>query len=437
MKKLLLGLLVLGAGMAGLGYWFFSPHGAKIDKEIFTFTQAEKGPVVETVSASGMLQPKNIVVIGSDVPGRVVKILAKVNDVVHEGQPLILLDGRMAKLNLEKAHAGLKTAGAFVEQARASEKAAQISLTYQDDLQNKVGLRSELEKARAELVAAKAGVQVAKAKYQEAQTAVKQADLGFEFTRINVPRNLSSEIDTESQKEFLILEKNVKIGQLVGPSFPSPLFTLAGNLSKMEIHAQVVEGDIGKIQIDQKALFTISSYVETDRKFLGVVREIRPLPTNVRGAVYYNVMVDTINEKYDSDEWRMRPGMTTSVDIILRKKEDAWKVPLSALNFQMEEAYQSEEAKQRINTWKARPDKNDWRPIWIWQALQQRVWPILVRLTNSEKDLTGIQDGVYHEVLEWDESVNPDDIESFRFINSAPPAEQKGFLERPAGLKLS
>jgi hypothetical protein len=207
----------------------------------------------------------------------------------------------------------------------------------------------------------------------------------------------------------------------------------------MEVHTEVVEGDIGRIKPGQAAQFTINSYDDPDLKLQGTVREIIPVPNNVKGAVYFNAIIDVANQKNTStNEWRLLPGMTASVDIVVKPKKITWKTPIAAMNFQLDPGYLSQAAKDRLAEWGQRPDAGDWRPLWVWQADAQRVWPIFVRLNNTAKDIKGLQDGECHEVLEWEPGMEPDtNGPGLKVIIGAPPAQQPGMLDRPANFKLS
>jgi HlyD family secretion protein len=440
-KKLLLVLLVTGVLLAGLAYWISAPRRLTVSEDLFTFTAAQCGDMRDTVSATGNLQPTNLVVVGSEVPGTVVQVRGEVNQTVTEGDVLVKLDDSLAQLKEAEARDGIEIARAAVAQAEALRLAAEKALAYQRDLEKMGGFRQERDKAEVQLVAAEAGVRMAEARLKAALTHHSQALLALKKLDIKVPASLKTDAPGTSidRPKYIILEKNVQVGQLVGPSAQAPMFTLAGNLSKMEIHTEVVQGDIGKLRKGLDAFFTISSYSDPDRKFKGTVHDIRPLPNNVRGAVYYNAVIKVDNEENrETGEWRLRPGMTASVDIILRRQKNVWKVPMAALNFQMEDAYQSPEAREHLAEWKRRPDWNDWRTVWIWQESPGRVWPVFVRVNDAKSGKTGIQDGEFHQVLEWEPGILPaTGGPGPRLITGAPPAEEPGFFDRPANIKLT
>lgn len=431
MKKLLLVLLLLGSILTGGAYWLNQSRQPSVSQDVFTYALVKYGGMVDTVSATGTVQPTQLVVVSSRQPGTVKHLRAAINDTVRSKQVLVELDARQEELQKRQAADEVKSARAFLLQAQAVQKAAQMAVNYQRDL-NRGGFRADLNRALADLEAGQAGVTVAQAKLQAALTQLDRAKLALELTRLTVPDSSTSSGD----ETYLVLDRKIRVGQMVGPQSPEPLFLLAGQLQKLEIHTEVVEGDIGKIRPDLPVHFTISSSAEPDLQLQGRVREIRPLPTTDRGAVYYNAVVAVENQKNPkTGEWRLRPGMTASVDIVLTSRADVWKIPMAALNFEMEDPYLSEEARQRLSEWQQRPDASDWRPLWLWQEDQQRVWPVFVRLSNSAKGTTGIENGEYHEALEWEPGFTPPT--DMPVIISAPPARRPGFLDQSVNFKLA
>jgi HlyD family secretion protein len=430
-KRLLLVLILLGGALAGGAYWLNQSWQLPISHDVFTYAQVKRGAMSDTVSATGTVQPTQTIVVSSLVPGTVTRLRADINDTVHAQQILAELDARQEDLQKKQAEDEVNTARAYLLQAQAVQKAAQMAVDYQRDL-NRGGFRAELNKALADLEAGKAGVTVAQAKLQVALTQLDKAKLALDLTRLTVPGSSTA----SDAATFLVLDRKIRVGRMVGPQSPEPLFLLAGHLQQLEIHTEVVEGDIGKIRPGLPVKFTISSSAEPDLEMQGQVREIRPLPTNDRGAVYYNAVVAVENQKNPkTGEWRLRPGMTASVDVVLTTHADVWKIPMAALNFEMEDPYLTEEARQRLTDWQQRPDWADWRPLWLWQEAEQRVWPVFVRLSNTATGAVGINDGEYHEALEWEPGFTPQP--DLPIIISAPPARRPGLLDQPANFKLA
>jgi len=453
-KKLLLFLLLVGAGLVGIAVWINYPRARSVTEKIFTFAHVEKGTMMESVSATGVVQvePSKMAVVCSEMPGTVVAIEGKVNDQVPEGAVLLKLDERKIRLKCEEAQRGLETAEAAhaqakagLEQAQAHLKAAEIALKYQVEIEGQGGFKAERDQAevrvkaaRAGVDAAKAGLALAKAKVQAAQVAGREAQLALDMTKVRVPSLLrpalarSDEPSADPGVQYLILECKAQVGQQVGPQ---PLFILARDLHRLDVHAQVAEGDIGKVKKGLLATFTVTAFSDENIEFTGKVKEIHPLPNSVKGAVFYDTVITVDNQKDDeTGEWRLRPGMTAAVDIIRRKHRDVWKMPTAALNFQMEDAYQSDAARERLAEWK---DKKNWKPVWIWDSDKRQPWPIFVRIGGLDKEKEpGLKDSGFNEILEWEPGQEPTGPPP-RVIINAPPAFAPGFFDKPANFKVS
>ncbi len=449
-KKLLLALLLIGIGLAGLVYWLKAPRRLAVSDKIFTYATVQRGLLTETISATGLVEPREVILVFSELPGVVTEVLAKANDVVAEGAVLARLDERKVLLKLEEATHGVCLARAALDQAKAMGSAAEIGLRYQKDIENRGGFRSELEQAEAQLKTTRAGVEAAQARLQAAATALREAQLAQELTAIKVPLRPTPppsplvrggqegrSASTGSKRRYLILERKVQIGQLVGPQGNGPLFTLASDLENLEVHAQVAEGDIGRVSKGLTATFTVSA--DVDIEFSGLVREIRPMPTTVKGAVFYDTVLEVANKKdAQTGEWRLRPGMTAAIDLIRRQHKNVWKMPTAALNFQLEEPYQSDEAQQRLAEWQQRADHVDWKPVWTWDEDRGCAWPVFVRIGGLKNGQPGIKDSEFNEVLEWEPGREPDAKgPPLPVITGAPPARSRGFFEQPANIKVS
>jgi HlyD family secretion protein len=438
-KKLLVALLLAGAGLAGLAYWISVPRPVSMSEDTFTYAALERGDLTEAVSGTGVLQPKEVVLVSSEMPGTVVEVLGKVNDVVGDGDVLLRLDDRKHRLKVDEAAEGVQTARAYLQQAQSLQEAAELALRYQEDIENKGGFRSERDQAEVKVKAARAGVSVAQTKVRAAETALKQAQLALAMAEVKVPGLVATGSGAGVRRRFLVLDRKAEPGQMVGPAGAAPLFTLAEDLGRMEVHTEVAEGDIDRVREGLPATFTISSSGEPDRRFRGTVKQIRPTPASVKGAVYYNVVLEVANEKNAATgEWWLRPGMTAAVDIVLRRHAGVWKVPTAALSFQMDEGYQTQEAREHLARWHARPDHNDWRPVWVWDAQRQGPWPVFVRISDSGAGTSGIKDGEFNEVLQWEPGREPrPGAEAPRAITNAPPARAPGLFDQPANIKVS
>jgi HlyD family secretion protein len=231
----------------------------------------------------------------------------------------------------------------------------------------------------------------------------------------------------------MVLDRKVSLNQMVGPPTSAHLFTLAGDLERMQVQAQVAEGDIGKIKRGLAARFTVSGAEDNAPAFEGKVEDYRLMPTNERGAVFYNVLIDVSNQRDPStSEWRLRPGLTATVDIFRRVHDPVWKVPASALGFQPAEGSLTEAAKAKLARWQNVPNADQWKPVWV-VGSDNKPWPVFVRVggTNAQGE-PGIQDAQASEVLEWDPELSskpdPKRPETIPQLIIGVPAPAKGGL---------
>ena len=123
-----------------------------------------------------------------------------------------------------------------------------------------------------------------------------------------------------------------------------------------------------------------------------------------------------------------------AVDLVRREQPNAWRVPSAALDFTLEEAYQSISAKTRIAEWKKREDEKDWRPLWVWNETTRQTEPIFVRVGGKKDGEIGLKDSEGNEILEWEAGKQP--TRPLRVIIKAPPARPPGLLDQPANLKI-
>ncbi|MBV9123681.1 MAG: efflux RND transporter periplasmic adaptor subunit, partial [Planctomycetes bacterium] len=296
----------------------------------------------------------------------------------------------------------------------------------------KIGYKKDEEQAKLQLDAADAQVDAARAKVQEADALVAKAELGLKLNTVRAPAS------------GMIIDRKVVLGQLIGPPLSAQLFTIAPDLGHLQLHAQIAEGDIGKVRPGLKAQFHVYAYADTNTLFQGTLTQVRMLPTNLQGAVFYDGLIDVDNQ-YDpnfkkAQVWMLRPGMTATVDIIRRVHKDVWKMPTSALNFQLDEQFQSAAARQKIQKFEARPDHDDWQMVWVMKDHQP--WPVFVRVggLNEAGEVAGIAEGQFKEVLQWDPELSPPDPKNPatypQVITSAPPAHKSGFFDQ-VKLKIS
>lgn len=288
-----------------LGYFFiFKKDSSQITPQ---FTTVKKGEVINTVTATGTVQPTDKVDVGTQVSGVIEKIYADYNSSVKKGQLLAVLD----KTNLQ---ATLNVAQANYSAALNELNYYQQNYTRQLNMYNaKVISKSELEQASYQLNNAKMSV-------KQNQSSVVQAKTNLSYAYIYSP------IDG------VVLTKEVEEGQTVAASMSTPtLFTIARDLTKMKVEANVDEADIGNVQNGQKVTFTVDAYPE--KTFNGKVTQVRLGTTTTSNVVTYTVVIEANN-----DEKLLKPGLTATIAIYTKELRNITVVEAKAFSFTPDES---------------------------------------------------------------------------------------------------
>ena len=399
MKKLFAVLLSLAAALAG-GAWYWQHAAARPTADAGVWQPLEYGTISETVSAAGVLQPRDAVAVGTELAGRVGEVLVDIGQSVEKDQPLARMDDRLPKLRLRQAEVAVDLAKADVARAEAARDAAKVVVQRATELLEAGGQRRDLDAAEAGLRSAEATVHVAEVKVQEAEAARQLADHGLALTAVRAPI------------AGVVIDRKVTAGQQIGPPLSALLFTVAADLARMEVVAQVAEGDIGRVKPGLAATFTVNSF--PDVTFRGEVKQIKPVPATVQGAVFYPVTVAAENAKDPgTGEWRLRPGMPAAVDLVLRTHASIWKLPLAARGVTLDVARQDEAARAKLAKWEAKSDRPDWQLVWARDG-DGPPRPLFLKVT-------GVQDGQFVEVAGWDpDEKGPDPLRPPRVLIAAP-----------------
>jgi HlyD family secretion protein len=455
LKKLFTLFTLIAAALAAAGWWLAAGANKTPDPEEFTFATAEYGRAAETVGATGVVQSREVFPVGTELAGKVVEICADFNQVVAEGDVLLRLDDRAARQRLKQADVGVALARVALKQAEAARDTAGKAYERERTRPAEVRRQADLDVVESQLRATEVAVEAAGVRVQEAEEARRQAQLVLDETVVRVPvlaevpegssgtaastayngvGSLSPEAATERpRRSFVVLERKATLNQQLAPPASGHLFTLAGGLEHMQVLAQVAEGDVGKVTRGQPVEFTVSGG-DAGPSFRGRVEDVRLTPASDRGAVFYKVLIEVDNVRDPAtNEWRLRPGQTATVDVLRRVHESVWKVPAAALNFQPEGEL-SGPAKAKLATWQARPDFAQWRAVWVLGA-DGKPQPCFVRVGGKgASGDAGVQDGQSAEVLEWEPGVapRPDDVARYpRLIIGMPPAKKGGLFNPP------
>ncbi len=320
------------------------------------------GGIVSAISATGTVNPVKTVLVGTQTSGTIKDIYADFNSQVKKGQVIARIDPAALEAQVEQARAGLASAKAALLKSAAMQVDAKRTMERQRGLFSR-GLvaKSELDASETNYAAADAEAEGAKARVTQAEAALRLAETNLRYTAI------------ESPVGGIVVSRSVDVGQTVAASFQTPtLFTIAEDLSKMQINCSVVEADIGRVEERQEVEFTVDAHPEM--VFNGRVSEVRNAPLIVQNVVTYDVVVKVENPKL-----MLKPGMTANVRIITAVRKDVLKLPNAALRFTPPDA-RKENAGQKG------------KAVWVVENGKPMRLPVTV----------GISDGIFTEMVGGD-----------------------------------
>jgi len=284
--------------------------------EAYHTEAVSRGTVNEIVSATGDVEAIITVNVGSQVSGIISKLYVDWNSVVKKGQLLATIDPRLFQAQLEMAAAGHSSAVANVEKSQA---ALDDALRQEKRLRE---LRADKLVAQGDLETAVANREGAAAQLSASKAAVLQAKANRDLANTNlVYTKISSPIDG------VVISRAIDVGQTVAAAFQAPtLFTIANDLTKMQILANIDEADVGKVAEGLQTRFTVDAY--PGETFRGRIREVRQSPTTIQNVVTYAAVIDAPNPEH-----KLRPGMTAAVQITAARHDDVLRVPNAALRW--------------------------------------------------------------------------------------------------------
>lgn len=305
-------VLIIGGILAWYWLWPTTPSIA------YKTARVDRGPITAIVTATGSINPVVSVEVGSQVSGRIAKLYADFNSVVHKGQVLASIEQNPFKARVNQARAALKSAKGNLAKAknmviqRRLERERMATLREQRFVS-----QSDLDLAQTNYRDAVAHVEVAEAEVDRAQAALVSAELDLGYTTIISPVN------------GIVVSRNVDEGQTVIATFQTPiLFVIAQDLSRMQVNANVSESDIGGVTQGKPADFRVDAYPR--ELFHGTVTQVRNAPVSIQNVVTYDVIIAV-----DNRDLKLKPGMTADIAIVTAQKEDPLRVPNTALRFKM------------------------------------------------------------------------------------------------------
>jgi HlyD family secretion protein len=422
----LIAIFLIAVVVIGLGYTFSQAY----NREVFITAPVERGTISTLVKATGTVEAVITVDVSSQLSGRVADVLVTFNDVVKAGQVIARLDPEIysarvsearAALNVAKAtallqKATIRRANVAVENARTAQKVEEAQLAvaqvkqqelereYQRNLtlsrtsavsvremtqartlrdagdatlrvlDEQIKLKTEaIEIAQAEETMAEANLINAQAVVEQKQATLDQTELDRERTEIRAP------IDG------VIIKRDVNPGQTVAVTLEAKtLFKIAQDLKEMEVRGRIDEADVGRLRVDQNAVFSVDAY--PDKSFSGRVLQIRKSPEVTQNVVTYTVIVSALNP-----ELLLLPGMTAVLRVIVSETDDTLKVPNQALRFRPNGIGSTAEAGAAST--EASPVSGT---VWVVDSNGTAV-PITVRLGASDENSIQVLSGALEE----------------------------------------
>lgn len=362
MKKKTVIISVTIIAIIALGLFFFLRGGDK--KPAYKTEIVSRGEIKSVVTATGTVNAVTTVSVGTQVSGTIRNLYVDFNSQVKKGQLLAQIDPPTFQAQVDQGRANLFSAQANMEKAGVAVIDARRTFERNKELfaQNFIA-KSDLDTAETNLRSAEAQQKVTQAQISQAQAALKIAETNLQYTNIISPVNGT------------VISRSVDIGQTVAASFQTPtLFSIAQDLTKMQINTSVDEADIGMVRAGQEASFTVDAYPDT--LFTGKVSVVRNAPINVSNVVTYDVIINVENPQL-----KMKPGMTANVSIIIETRHDALRVPHAALRFKPVKAKGKSETAA---------DKKEMKGPKVWILDKDQPRPVQITL--------GISDGNYTEI---------------------------------------
>jgi HlyD family secretion protein len=301
-RKLFNGWMLLLIALAAAGGYYYYRSQQPDPGAIYRTETVDVDDMAQTVSANGTLNPVTLVSVGTQVSGTVRKLYADFNQKVEKGQILLELDDALYAAQVRQSEAGIRNVQATLDLARANE--ARMQNLFNMEYVSRLELDQAIQARRS------AEAQIAQA---QAQLARDRANLNYTVIR--------------SPVSGVVVARQVDIGQTVAASFQTPeLFKIAQDLSKMQIHSNFAEADVGQIRVGQQATFSVDAY--QDRKFNAVVEQVRLNPTIQSNVVTYDVVLAV-----DNPDLILLPGMTSYVSITVAEQKNALRIPNAALRY--------------------------------------------------------------------------------------------------------
>jgi HlyD family secretion protein len=387
--------VVIIAALGGYAAYRAKHHAAPV---AYKTTPIEKRHIMGRVTASGTLSALVTVQVGTQVSGRIQKLFVDFNSPVKQGQIVAKIDPSLFEAAVQSSQANYLQAKAGVATAEANALNADKQHTRTKALHDQnLAAQADLDTAEANVAVTHAAVDAAKASLAQASAQLSQAQVNLSYT------NIVSPIDG------VVISRSVDTGQTVAASLSAPtLFTIAQDLTKMQVDTNIAEGDVGRLQVGMKTSFTVDSF--PGERFVGSIRQIRNAPTTVQNVVTYDAVIDV-----DNTDLRLRPGMTANVTVVYAERKGALALANTALRFRPPPSLTAS-GPQAATSRDARkphhrdatdggapapaPDAPEAKTIWVLRSATPE--PVAIHVGLSDGTVTEVVDG---DVAEGDKVV--------------------------------
>lgn len=372
---------------SGVAYYYFDKNNTNKKQQISYNTQkVKKGDLEVVVNATGNLKPTNSVEIGIEVSGTIKEIYVDFNDEVTVGQVLAKLDTTKLQSQVDSSSASL-----IIAQANQQESLVNVNnkkLNYDRTLKmynqsnKKYPSKNEVDEVRFAYESSLASYESAKAKVLQAQSNLKTDQ-----------QNLQKAV-VKSSINGIVLNREVEVGQTLAATMSAPkLFTLAKDLTNMDLIVSIDEADVADIKKDLDVTFNVDAH--PGETFKGKIKQVRYNPVEVNGVITYETVVGVNNEKL-----LLRPGMTASAKIITKESKDNLLIPNTALRFKpLIEDIQAKPNSGMNNLVGARAprkpgetkniNKSEFKEIWILENNQAK--KLRVKILESDGKFTSVE----------------------------------------------
>jgi HlyD family secretion protein len=329
-----------------------------------------RGSIVSVVAASGTVEAVTTVQVGSQISGSVQALYADFNSVVKKGQVIARLDPSLVQSDIDQARASVIRAEAEVERLQVALLDAQTKANRARELADRQLIPAvDLEAADVTQQSAAAQLRSARAQVTQARAALAQEEVNLSKTVIRSP------IDG------IVIARDVDVGQTVAASLQAPtLFSIAADLSELQVKASIDESDLGQIKEGQPATFTVDAYPRD--VFTGRIKQIRLNPVIEQNVVTYAAIITAPNPGL-----KLRPGMTANVTVETARRDDVLRVPAAALRFKPTSELLTALGPGKIETGTNQPGGRDVNTVWV---ADDTLHPVGVRV--------GATDGTFTEV---------------------------------------